>query len=84
MFFNRAIVESKALEAANKIVNNIKINGDAALKKSIAKYDNVNVNLKKIKVSDQEIQLAINSVDKSFAKAMNYAKKILSNFQKQV
>ena len=82
MFFNRAIVESKALEAANKIVNNIKINGDTALKKSIAKYDNVNVNLKKIKVSDQEIQLAINSVDKSFAKAMNYAKKNIIKFSK--
>ena len=34
MFFNREIVISKALEAANKIVKDIKINGDNALLQS--------------------------------------------------
>ena len=54
--------------------------------KAISKYDNVNVNLKKIKVSDQEIQSAISSVDKSFVKAVNYARKIYGqkNFLRQV
>ncbi|MEC8753501.1 MAG: histidinol dehydrogenase [Verrucomicrobiota bacterium] len=82
MFFNREIVISKALEAANKIVKDIKINGDNALLQAISKYDNVNVNLKKIKVSDQEIQSAINSVDKSFVKAVNYARKNIVKFSK--
>ena len=81
-FFNREIVLSKALEAANKIVNDIKINGDTALLQAISKYDNVDVNLKKIKVSDQEIQSAISSVDKSFVKAVNYAKKNIVKFSK--
>ena len=81
-FFNREIVLSKALEAANKIVNDVKINGDTALLQAISKYDNVNVNLKKIKVSDQEIQSAISSVDKSFVKAVNYAKKNIVKFSK--
>ena len=70
------------LEAANKIVNDIKINGDTALLQAISKYDNVNVNLKKIKVSDQEIQSAISSVDKSFVKAVNYARKNIVKFSK--
>ncbi len=82
MFFNREIVISKALEAANKIVKDIKINGDNALLQAISKYDNVNVNLKKIKVSDQEIQSAISSVDKSFVKAVNYARKNIVKFSK--
>ena len=82
MFFNREIVISNALEAANKIVKDIKINGDNALLQAISKYDNVNVNLKKIKVSDQEIQSAISSVDKSFVKAVNYAKKNIVKFSK--
>ena len=82
MFFNREIVISKALEAANKIVKDIKINGDKALLQAISKYDNVNVNLKKIKVSDQEIQSAISSVDKSFIKAVNYARKNIVKFSK--
>ena len=81
-FFNREIVLSKALETANKIVNDIKINGDTALLQAISKYDNVDVNLKKIKVSDQEIQSAISSVDKSFVKAVNYAKKNIVRFSK--
>ena len=81
-FFNREIVLSKALEAANKIVNDIKINGDTALLHAISKYDNANINLKKIKVSDQEIQSAISSVDKSFVKAVNYAKKNIVKFSK--
>ena len=81
-FFNREIVLSKAFEAANKIVNDVKINGDTALLQAISKYDNVNVNLKKIKVSDQEIQSAINSVDKSFVKAVNYARKNIVKFSK--
>ena len=81
-FFNREIVLSKALEAANKIVNDIKINGDTALLQAISKYDNVDVNLKKIKVSDQEIQSAISSVDKSFVKAVNYARKNIVKFSK--
>ena len=79
-FCNREIVLSKALEAANKIVNDMKINGDTALLQAISKYDNVDVNLKKIKVSDQEIQSAISSVDKSFVKAVNYAKKNIVKF----
>ena len=82
MFFNREIVISKALEAANKIVKDIKINGDSALLQAISKYDNVNVNLKKIKVSDQEIQSAISSVDNSFIKAVNYATKNIVKFSK--
>ena len=82
MFFNREIVISKALKAANKIVKDVKINGDNALLQAISKYDNANVNLKKIKVSDQEIQLAISSVDKSFVKAVNYAKKNIVKFSK--
>ena len=81
-FFNREIVLSKALEAANKIVNDIKINGDTTLLKAISKYDNVDFNLKEIKVSDQEIQSAISSVDKSFVKAVNYAKKNIVKFSK--
>ena len=81
-FFNREIVLSKAFEDANKIVNDVKINGDTALLQAISKYDNVNVNLKKIKVSDQEIQSAISSVDKSFVKAVNYAKKNIVKFSK--
>ena len=81
-FFNREIVLSKALEAANKIVNDIKINGDTALLQAISKYDNVDVNLKKIKVSDQEIQSAISSDDKSFVKPVNYARKNIVKFSK--
>ena len=72
-FFNRSIIETNALRVAERIINDVKINGDIALFKSILKYDNVNLNSKTIKISESDIQSAIKSVDKYFKNAVNYA-----------
>ena len=79
-FFNRSVIESNALNVANRIVNDVKANGDKALFKSILKYDNVNLNPRTIRVSKSDIQSAIKSVDKSFKNAVNYAIKNITTF----
>ena len=81
-FFNRSIIEINALRVAEKIINDVKTNGDIALFKSILKYDNVDLNSKTIKISESDIQSAIKSVDKSFKNAVNYAIKNITEYSK--
>ena len=65
-----------------KILKEVKLTGDNALIKFSKKFDNVNLDKKEIKVSDNEISEAYDNIDKNLLNALRFAKKNLIKFHK--
>jgi len=75
----RPAIETASLEkAVKKILENVKLNGDAALKKYSKKFDGVK--LKILQVSASEINAAENSISEELKIAINQAKKNVQVF----
>jgi len=82
----RPTIDNKSLESiVGAILQDVKLNGDAAVKKYSAKFDGVELN--ELKVSDTEIAAAISLIDEELKAAIELAKKNITVFheaQKEV
>ncbi|NLM35875.1 MAG: histidinol dehydrogenase [Clostridiales bacterium] len=65
-------VQQEVQQIVDSILRDVKKNGDKALREYTANYDGVNI--QDFLVSKEEIEEAVNSVDKDFLKALNTAK----------
>jgi histidinol dehydrogenase len=75
----RPVIETKSLEnTVHNILEDVKMNGDEAIKKYAAQFDGVQ--LTEIKVSEAEIEAAINLVDDELKAAIQIAKQNISTF----
>ena len=66
--------------SVNKIIQEVKNNGDAAIIKFTKEFDNVELTEKEILVSEEEITNARNKIDPSLLKALRHTKKNLIKF----
>ncbi len=75
----RPLLDSKPLEATvAAVLNDVKLNGDEAVKKYAAQFDKVQ--LKELKVSEAEIQEALLLVDEELKAAIQIAKNNITQF----
>ncbi len=81
----RAFLDSRSTDIStdiivktSQILDDVKENGDKAVKEYTSKFDGVSLDV--IKASDEEIEVAIQSVDPLFKKAMEKAKKNITDF----
>ena len=65
-----------------KILNEVKLTGDNALIKFSKKFDNIDLDKKEIKVSDNEISEAYDNIDEKLLNSLRSAKKNLIKFHK--
>ena len=77
----RPVLDSKPLEATvGTILNDVKLNGDEAVKKYAGQFDKVQ--LDELKVSEEEIQEALLMVDDELKAAISIAKNNITKFIK--
>ena len=69
------------MKIVNKVIEDVKNNGDAAIRDYTKKFDKINLN--SFEVTKQEIKLAYKQVDKETIKALKFAKKNIGFFAKQ-
>jgi len=75
----RPVLDSRPLEATvGAILNDVKLNGDEAVKKYAAQFDKVQ--LDELKVSEEEIQEALLMVDDELKAAISIAKNNITKF----
>ena len=78
---NRTIgFKKKDISAVNRIIENIRKNGDAALVGYTHQFDSTAVTTSSIQVSPQEIEAAQKNIDSSFLKALNRATRQIKVF----
>ncbi|UCD90765.1 MAG: histidinol dehydrogenase [Desulfobacterales bacterium] len=65
--------KKKDVHAVNRILEDVKKNGNKALIKYTRRFDSPRMTAKSIQVSRQEIDTAVKSVDRSFMRAINRA-----------
>ncbi len=70
-FLNRESVEEKAMVAATSILKKVKMNGDNAVIDAAREFDQSNITIDTIKISEDEIVDAKKQVDQSFKNAAN-------------
>ena len=70
-FLNRESVEEKAMVAATSILKKVKMNGDKAVIDAAREFDQSNITIDTIKISEDEIVDAKKQVDQSFKNAAN-------------
>ena len=75
--------DTRLLSSTQKIVDDVKKNGDKALFKYTKKYDNQNLNKKTVKVSSDEIESAKSDVSPKLIKHLNLAIKRIGSYQKR-
>jgi histidinol dehydrogenase len=73
----------KELVAVERILNNVRKNGDRALIEYTRQFDAPRMTVKDIRVSDDEMANARKQVDRSFVKALNRAAGQISAFHSQ-
>lgn len=73
-------IQFESIESVTNIVNDVKSTGDTAVKKYAKMFGDGDIN--EFKVSDEEIETAMKSVDKDTISAINYAVKNISDFAK--
>lgn len=71
-------ISSDILEKVSDILQDVQKNGDAACQKYTKQFDGID--LEDIKVSEEEIEQAMQDVDPAFKKAMELAKKNITYF----
>ena len=71
----------KLMPAVSKILNDIKLSGDTAVRKYTYKFDGAEI--KEMKVSDAEFKLAVKSVDKESVNALKESIKNIEEFHKK-
>lgn len=70
-------------ENVRNILNDIKENGDKAVIKYVEQFDGFKVeNIEEMKVTNEEIESAINNIDKDFIRILNRAKVQITEFHK--
>lgn len=79
--FARAYSFTSVEKTVAEIIEDVKINGDVALKKYCEKFDGAK--LTDLKVSEEEIIAAFNEVDKNFIEILKHAEKNISDFHKR-
>ncbi len=79
-FAKRNLYTKELENVVREIVEDIKENGDKALFYYTKKFDNFDVNAKNIKVSEQEIEKAVNSIPDDEKDVINYAKYRIERF----
>jgi histidinol dehydrogenase len=72
--------DKEVLTRVDEIVNNVKQKGDQALLEYTKRFDNVDLSIENISVSDKEIQDAYNSIDKELLNVIRRAKKNIEIF----
>ena len=78
---NRTIgFKKKDITAVNRIIENIKKNGDAALVRYTHHFDSTAVTTSSIQVSPQEIEAAVKKADPAFLRALNRAARQIKAF----
>jgi histidinol dehydrogenase len=83
---NRTIgFKKKDITVVNRIIENIRKNGDAALIHYTHQFDSAVVTESSIQVSPQEIEAAVKNIDRTFLRALNRATRQIKAFhQKQL
>jgi len=83
---NRTIgFKKKDITAVNRIIGNIRKNGDSALIRYTHHFDSAAVIESSIQVSSQEIETAVKKIDRTFLRALNRATRQIKAFhQKQL
>ena len=83
---NRTIgFKKKDITAVNRIIENIRKNGDAALIRYTHQFDSAAVIESSIQVTSQEIETAVKNIDRTFLRALNRATRQIKAFhQKQL
>ncbi len=78
---NRTIgFKKKDITAVNRIIENIKKNGDAALVRYTHQFDSTAVTASSIQISPQEIEAAVKKTDPAFLRALNRAARQIKAF----
>ncbi len=81
VFSSRSKMENKdVIISVEKILNDVKQTGDEALCKYTKKFDKVSINPDKIRVTDEEIESAFDSVDKEIIEILKKAKDNIFEF----
>jgi histidinol dehydrogenase len=81
MLVSRSQLEDKeVLSRVESIINNVKEKGDQVLLDYTKKFDNVDLSLERMEVSDKEIQEAYNDIDNELLDVIRKAKKNIENF----
>ncbi|HEY5653408.1 MAG TPA: histidinol dehydrogenase [Pontiella sp.] len=81
-FLLRPSVEEKAMEAAARILADVKERGDKAVVDCARLYDGSNISTRRIRVSDKEIEVAKARVDNEFKVAAQEAHNRIVEFSK--
>ncbi len=80
---NRSLgFKKKDIQEITRIIEDVRKNGDRALVKYTNRFDAPGLRTESIKVSDEEIQAAAKSVDRSFIRAINHAASQIKDFHK--
>lgn len=74
--------KKKDLSEVNRIVQNVKNNGDKALIEYTNRFDAPNLKVGSLKVSGRELQGAVKKVDRSFIRALNRATSQIEAFHR--
>ena len=71
----------RALDTVREIVENVRRNGDAALREYTKKFDGADI--ENLKVSEEEIEEALSSVDKEFLRVLGKAKSRILDYHRR-
>jgi histidinol dehydrogenase len=74
--------KKKDLSEVNRIVQDVKKNGDQALIKYTNLFDAPNLKVESLKVTDRELQGAVKKVDRTFIRALNRATSQIEAFHR--
>jgi histidinol dehydrogenase len=74
--------KKKDIAAVNRIIGNIRKNGDAALIRYTHQFDSTAVTAASIRVTPQEIEAAVKNVDQTFLRALNRAARQIKAFHR--
>ncbi len=74
-------IKTNISDIVSDIIYNVRKNGDCALKEYSKKFDNVD--LTELKVTEEEIKEAYNSVDKEFIEVLELAKKNIYDYHEK-
>ncbi len=79
-FFERDVIDINADKIAQKILQDVKKDGDLALIKAVKKYEKTNLTISSIRVNQSEIHDAIEIVDDDFKKSVKEVHRRVKKF----
>ena len=77
----RDIVEEKTLDSVRAIIDNVRKNGDSALREYTEKFDGVDIS--SFRVTEDEMKEALASVDSAFLSVLKKAKERIYDYHRR-